>query len=412
MNSSVTPAARVQAAIDIFDLWQSGDEGLDRVLAGWGRANRYAGSGDRRAIADLVYDAVRRLRSAAWVAGAPEPADGRMVLLGSLILDGHDLASLFTGQGHAPAPLSEAERACLGRPLAEAPRAIRRDLPDWLAPRLDHLPDAAIEASRSRAPLFLRANTLRADPATVIATLRQDGIETAPGPHTASCLRVLSGAPGVARSRAYLQGMVEMQDAASQAAAAHAGARPGETVLDFCAGAGGKTLAFAAAMGNDGALHAHDIAPQRLAQLDERARRAGARIACHAPDSLAALRGRCDLVFVDAPCSGSGAWRRNPDAKWRLTPGRLQALIELQSAILRNAAAMVRSGGRLVYATCSVLEAENAAQISALCASLTDWRPARPALVLLPGPDGDGFFASEMRCGNMVSGSVPQIHVS
>jgi 16S rRNA (cytosine967-C5)-methyltransferase len=393
----VTPAARVQAAIEILDLWRSGDEGLDRVLAGWGRANRYAGSGDRRAIADLVYDAVRRLRSAAWVAGSPELAGGRIVLLGSLILDGQDPDDLFTGQGHAPAPLSAEERARLGSSLGEAPRAVRQDLPDWLAPQVDHLPDAALEALRTRAPLFLRVNTLREDPASAIATLRQDGVEAAPGPHTAACLRILSGAPRVARSRAYLEGMVEMQDAASQAAAAYACARPGETVLDFCAGAGGKALAFAAAMGNEGALHVHDISPGRLAQLDERARRAGARITRHAPNQLAALQGQCDLVFVDAPCSGSGAWRRTPDAKWRLTPGRLQTLVDLQSGILRRAAAMVRPGGRLVYATCSVLEAENACQIAALSARHPNLQPVRPALTLLPGNDGDGFFASELQ---------------
>jgi len=218
----------------------------------------------------------------------------------------------------------------------------------------------------------------------------------APGPHTDACLRVVSGAPKLYRSHAYLDGMVEIQDAASQAAAAYARARPGETILDFCAGAGGKALAFACAMSNEGSLHAHDISPERLSQLDQRARRAGARITCHSPQDLDTLGGQCDLVFVDAPCSGSGAWRRNPDAKWRLTPERLQALIGLQSQILLQAAAMVRPGGRLVYATCSVLDAENSDQIAALSARQTNLRPARPSLTLLPGNDGDGFFACEL----------------
>jgi 16S rRNA (cytosine967-C5)-methyltransferase len=392
----VTPGARVQAAIEIVDLWQSGERGLDRVLAGWGRANRYAGSGDRRAIADLVYDAVRRLRSAAWVAGAAEPAQGRDILIGSLVLDGLYPDTLFTGQGHAPAPLSDSERARQGRPLTEAPRAIRLDLPDWLSPQLAHLPEAGLEALRARAPLFLRVNTLRADPETAAAVLREDGVETAAGPHSQTCLRVLSGAPRIARGRAFLDGMVELQDAASQAVARYACARPGETVLDYCAGAGGKALAFAAAMENTGALHAHDIAPERLAQLDERARRAGAKITCHAARDLDALRGKCDLVFVDAPCSGSGAWRRNPDAKWRQTPERLQVLQGMQAEILVQASQMVRPGGRLVYATCSILEAENTGQIANLSGPARSLRPARPSLTLLPDDDGDGFYACEL----------------
>jgi 16S rRNA (cytosine967-C5)-methyltransferase len=391
------PGARVQAAIEIIDLWQSGPDGLDRGLAAWGRANRYAGSGDRRAVADLVHDAVRRLRSAAWAAGAPEPATGRQTILGSLTLDGQDPEALFTGQRHAPLPLSDEERARLGRPLDAAPRPIRLDLPDWLAARLDHLPDAALDALRTRrAPLFLRVNTLRATPEEAIAALREDGIDTAPGPHAPTCLRVLSGASAVQRGRAWREGLVEVQDAASQATAAYAGARPGETVLDYCAGAGGKALAFAAAMQGAGQIHAHDIAPDRLAQLDQRARRAGARVTCHASGGLADLHAKCDLVFVDAPCSGSGAWRRNPDAKWRLTPERLDTLTRLQAAILRQAAAMVRPGGRLIHATCSILPAENAAQAGALLAAEPGFRRARPALTLLPGDDGDGFFACEM----------------
>ncbi len=347
----MTPAARIQAAVEVLDRWQPEAQGLDRVLATWGRANRYAGSGDRRAIADLVYDAVRRLRSAAWAAGEAGSAAGRDLMLGSLTLDGLDreaLAQLFSGDRHAPAPLTEVEAARLGQPLDAAPRPVRLDFPDWLAPHLEAVPDAALDLMRQRAPLFLRANLLRGDRAAAIAVLAADRIVAEPGALSPTCIKVISGAHTVARSSAYRDGLVEIQDAASQAAAEYAGAIPGDTVLDYCAGAGGKTLALAAAMAGQGQLHAHDIAPRRLAQLDERARRAGVEVTLHEPGQTGALTGHCDLVFVDAPCSGSGAWRRNPDTKWRLTAGQLAAYAQTQDNILAEAAAAVRPGGRLV----------------------------------------------------------------
>ncbi len=324
----MTPAACIQSAIEVIDRWQSGTEDLDRVLAAWGRTNRYAGSGDRRGIADLVYDAVRRLRSAAWAAGAGENPTGRDLMLGSLILDGLDreaLSDLCSGACHVPAPLTGGEAARLGQPLDAAPRPVRLDFPDWLAPHLEAAPDAALDLMRRRAPLYLRVNLLRGDRAAAIAALAGERIVAEPGPLSPTCIKVLTGAHTVARSSAYRDGLVEIQDAASQAAANYARALPGDTVLDHCAGAGGKTLALAAAMAGRGQLHAHDIAPRRLAQLGERARRAGVEVTLHEPGQTGALAGRCDLVLVDAPCSGSGAWRRNPDAKWRLTAGQLAA---------------------------------------------------------------------------------------
>jgi len=394
----VTPAARIQAAIEVLDRWQSGTEGLDRVLAVWGRANRYAGSGDRRAIADLVYDAVRRLRSAAWAAGEAESAAGRDLMLGSLTLDGLDrepLAQLFSGARHAPASLTEAEAARLGQPLDAAPRPIRLDFPDWLSPHLDSICDAALELARRRAPLFLRVNLLRGDRAAAIAALAADRIVAESGPLSRSCIKVVSGAHTVVRSGAYRDGLVEIQDAASQAAADYAHAMPGETVLDYCAGAGGKTLALAAAMAGRGQLHAHDIAPRRLAQLDARARRAGVDVILHEPGQTGVLTGRCDLVFVDASCSGSGAWRRNPDAKWRLTGDQLAAYVQTQDAVLDQAAAAVRPGGRLVYATCSMLRVENEARLDNFLATHANFRAGRVPLVLTPLDGGDGFFAGE-----------------
>jgi 16S rRNA (cytosine967-C5)-methyltransferase len=398
----MTPGARVQAAIQIIDRWASVDEALDRVLTSWGRANRYAGSGDRRAIADLVYDTVRRLRSAAWVTGVASSPTGRDLMLGSLTLDGLDheaLAQLYTGARHAPTPLTGVETARLGRPLDAAPRPVRLDYPDWLSPHLAPIPDAALELTRRRAPLFLRVNLLRGARAAAIAALAVDRIVAEPGPLSPTCLEVISGAQIVARASAYRDGLVEIQDAASQAAADYARAILGDTVLDYCAGAGGKTLALAAAMEGQGRLHAHDIAPRRLAQLDERAKRAGVEVTLHQPGRTGALAGRCDLVLVDAPCSGSGAWRRNPDAKWRLTAGRLAAYARTQDTILAEAAAAVRPGGRLVYVTCSMLGVENADRVASFLATHVNFRAGRAPLVLRPLDGGDGFFACDFHRG-------------
>jgi len=400
----VTPAARIQAAVEALDRWQAGADGLDRVLAAWGRTNRYAGSGDRRAIADLVYDAVRRLRSAAWAAGEAESATGRGLMLGSLTLDGLDreaLSQLYSGARHAPAPLTEAEAARLGQPLDAAPRSVRLDFPEWLSPHLEPICDAALELTRRRAPLFLRVNLLRGDRAAAIAALAVDRIVAEPGPLSPTCIKVVSGAHTVARSSAYRDGLVEIQDAASQAAADYARAMPGDTVLDYCAGAGGKTLALAAAMAGQGQLHAHDIAPRRLAQLGERARRAGVEVILHEPGQIDSLTGapagRCDLVLVDAPCSGSGAWRRNPDAKWRLTAAHLAAYAQTQDTILAEAAAAVRPGGRLIYLTCSMLGVENGERAGNFLATHANFRALRAPLVLTQLDGGDGFFACEFR---------------
>ncbi len=395
----MTPAARLQAAIGITDRWLAGEGLLDRLLTLWGRESRYAGSGDRRAVADLVYDAVRRLRSAAWAAGVEEPADGRATLLGSLVLDGigpADRDSLFSGVGYGPEPLSGTEASRLGRSIDAAPAAVRLDLPDWLLAHLDHVPEGALALLRQKAQVFLRVNALKTEPAGAIEALGAEGIAAVPGPLSASCLRVTVGAPAVARSRAYLDGLVEVQDAASQAAAEYADPRPGEIVLDYCAGGGGKSLAFAARMGATGHLHAHDISERRLSQLPDRAERAGATVTLCPPDRVSGLDGRCDLVFVDAPCSGSGAWRRNPDAKWRLTAAELSSLNATQDSVLADAAAAVRPGGRLVYATCSMIPAENEVRVDAFLEARPDFRAGRAPLVLTPLDGGDGFFAAEL----------------
>ena len=388
----MTPGARVAAAIEALDRWAAGSEGLDRVLAAWGRAHRFAGAGDRRAIADLAYDAVRRMRSAGWSAGRPETRQGRALLVGSLRLDGRDPESLFTGAGHAPAPLTQAERAP-GPPLDAAPEGVRLDLPDWLLPRLAAVPRPALACLRARAALFLRVALARGGREAAIADLASEGIVAEPGPLAPACLRVTVGAPRVARSRAYREGRVEIQDAASQAAAAFCAVRPGETVLDFCTGGGGKALALADAMDGRGRLMVHDADPGRLAQLGPRAERAGVRVETCAPG--AAPVGACDLVLADAPCSGSGAWARNPDAKWRLTPEGLARLTAAQDRVLDTAAAAVAPGGRLVYVTCSLLAVENADRVRAFL----DRAPAFSVDAerrWTPLDGGDGFYAARL----------------
>lgn len=377
------------AAIEALEAVERSDAPAERVLAAWGRANRYAGSKDRAAVADRVFDCLRRRRSLAW----PLRADtARAAVIGSVLAEGGDPAALFTGQGHAPAALTADEFAALAEPPPPPPDPVRLDYPDWLDAPLREGLGASFEASllamRTRAPVDMRVNTLRADVDAARRRLSADGVETSPGPFpelAPHCLRAAPGAP-VARGRAYADGLVELQDAASQAVAAFAAARPGEAVLDFCAGGGGKTLALAADMGGPaapGRLIAHDAAPRRMADLPARLARAGARADLVAPERLAALGGRCDLVFVDAPCSGSGAWRRDPAAKWRLTPEKLARLCALQADVLEAARACLRRGGRLVYATCSVLPQENAGRFTG---------DARR--VLLPADGADGFYAA------------------
>lgn len=377
----MTPAARADAAIKILDRILAGQP-AEPALITWARGNRFAGSGDRAAIRDLVFDALRCRESFAALGGA---RTGRGLILGKCRAQGIDPDTLFTGSRHAPAPLSQDERHA-GAP-AQGYAAV--DCPDWLGPQLEDSLGAdfapVMMAQQTRAPVFLRVNPRRASLAQAQAALAREGIAAQPHPLAKTALEVTVNARKIQKSEAFQAGMVELQDAASQAVVDALPRHPGMRVLDYCAGGGGKTLALAAQL--DGQFSAHDIDPGRMRDLPARAARAGVRVTILPPEGV---HGRFDLVLVDAPCSGSGTWRRTPDAKWRLTPARLAELIDLQAAILDKAAAHVAPGGTLAYMTCSLLRAENEDQAGAFAAR-SHWSPGAQRR-LTPPDGGDGFY--------------------
>lgn len=378
----MTPAARVQAAIDILDRILGG-EPAERALTRWARASRFAGSKDRAAIRDHVFDALRRRESYAWLGGA---RTGRGLMLGAARAGEIDQEAVFSGGAYGPPPITEDERMS-GAELSAAPQAVQLDLPKWLMPHFQTgsqgLERGLLEMLRHRAPLDLRVNLRKADVAQAIAALAAEGVLAEPVPGIATAVRVTEGARKVARASAYTEGLVEIQDASSQAAVLAAAPSRGARVLDYCAGGGGKALALAALSGAP--VYVHDADPERMKDIAPRALRAG--VHCKPWDG----QGGFDLVFVDAPCSGSGTWRRTPDAKWRLTPEHLATLCEIQAEVLRETANLVSPMGRLVYATCSVLETENMVQVQAFVSEQPRWHVTKFSH-LGPNTAGDGFF--------------------
>ncbi|MEM9270168.1 MAG: RsmB/NOP family class I SAM-dependent RNA methyltransferase [Pseudomonadota bacterium] len=389
----MTPGARVSAAIEILDEVFAGSP-AERTLTRWARGSRFAGSKDRAAVRDFVFDGLRRRRSLGHLGGSDS---GRAVMM-ALLAD-QDPGSYFSGEGFAPAPLSEDERARLVGTRDTTDFATRFDIPDFLEQPLKDALGARVEdvlkAQQSRAPVDLRVNTLRASVGTAEEALAEDDIVSERLPQAQGALRVTDNARRIQNSRAYLSGMVELQDLSSQIVALKAEARPGMTVLDYCAGGGGKTLALGAQMEGRGRLLAHDINPGRMKDIPHRAARAGLRVDTIDTRALPSLAGACDLVLVDAPCSGSGAWRRNPDSKWKLTLETLERLTQIQADILRRASAFVRPGGRMVYATCSLLEMENTHQIDEFLAAQPKWE-RRSQVLLTPVDAGDGFFFADL----------------
>jgi 16S rRNA (cytosine967-C5)-methyltransferase len=389
------PAARVQAAIELLDriTLAARDQGpaADTIIARWLAERRYAGSKDRRAIRELVYEAVRLC--------GERPESGRAAML-ALVERRPELAEAFDGSPYGAAPIGTGE--CV---------AVAGVAPNWLHDALSRsgLDDGEQAALLERAPLDLRVNRLKADAAAIAASIPG----AVPLPYLADGLR-LPGDTQVERLPAFADGQIEVQDAGSQMVALAAGAERGMHVVDLCAGGGGKTLALAAAMANHGTILACDIDRGRLSRLPERAARAGVSIAetrlldpGREASMLADQVGRADLVLVDAPCSGTGTWRRNPEARWRLTPERLARVAAIQAALLELAATLLRPGGALVYVVCSLLDEEGADQVQRFLAAHPDWRAdplsiplgtARgPGIRLTPLADStDGFFVAKM----------------
>jgi 16S rRNA (cytosine967-C5)-methyltransferase len=382
----MTPSARISAAIEVLAELDAHVRPAAEALKAWGLAHRFAGSGDRAAIASLVYDALRQKASAAFVMGDGAP---RAIVLGMLRrargLDVPSIEKLFDGGRFSPPSLSEHERAKLeSAGLDGAPAHVAGDYPEWLEPQFTETfgAERAEEgaALSARAPLDLRVNTLKATREKLREALSHlDPQETRWSP---AGLRIPLDAQGrhppVTAEEAFQKGLFEVQDEGSQVAAALAGAKAGEQVLDLCAGSGGKTLALAAAMENHGQIFAHDADLRRLAPIYDRIQRAEARnIQTRAPkgktDVLSDLEARMDLVLVDAPCTGTGVWRRHPDAKWRMRPGALEQRLKEQAALLDQAARFAKPGGRIAYVTCSVLEAENGAQVKGFLSRVPGW---------------------------------------
>ena len=390
----MTPAARVQAAIEVLDLViaaaRNRGASADRIIAEWLRARRFAGSKDRRAVRDLIYAAIRCCGEV--------PETGRAAML-RVAQDDPALLALFDGSRHAPAPYAPGE-----------PVAVKGVAPAWLVAALAESGISGDEAAAllERAPLDIRVNSLKADRETLELPIAGLPLLAPQG------LRLPYGTQ-VEQWDAYQDGRIEVQDGGSQLACLIADARPGETVVDLCAGAGGKTLALAAAMDARGRLIACDSDRARLSRLAPRAERAGAGfIETRLLDSgremaaLGDLAGGCDMVLVDAPCSGAGTWRRNPEARWRLTAEELARLAALQARLLDVAAGLVRPGGRLIFITCSLLDAEGADQAGAFLRRNPDWRADTPdfgagtprggGVRLSPGRDGtDGFFIARFK---------------
>lgn len=390
----MTPAARLAAAIEVFAAIENERRPAADALKSWGLTHRFAGSGDRAAIAGLVYDALRRRASSAFLMDADTP---RAVLLGMLRrergFDADAIARLADGSRHAPEPLSDDERRHLeASDLTSAAPHITGDYPQWLDPNFTRAfgEDRAAEgaALAARAPLDLRINTLKAERDKVADMLSDLAAEPTRWSPWGLRIRLSADArsPAVHAEPAFLKGMVEIQDEGSQLAALFAGAQPGEQVLDLCAGAGGKTLALAAMMQNKGQIYATDDDKRRLAPIHDRLKRAGARnVQVRTPKSVGTeiddLAGRIDLVLIDAPCTGTGAWRRNPDAKWRMRPGALEQRMKEQAAVLDRAVPLLKAGGRIAYVTCSVLEDENGDQVRGFLARHEGFSVVPPAEV-------------------------------
>ena len=430
----MTPGARLAAAIDVCGLIWSSTAPPDAVARHYFRGRRYAGGGDRRAVVAIVFDLLRRhARLDWWIRRANlVPDDRKRVLANLLLADGLDhlsAARLFAESTHAPGPFGDGDTALAaaleGQSLdhLEMPPATRLECPQWLYPDLLALwgerTEAELAALNRPAPVDLRVNIARADRLSVTTRLGEEGLIAEPTPYSPWGLRLAPGSR-LEGTAVLAEGSAEVQDEGSQIAAALVDAQPGMTVIDLCAGAGGKTLALGALMATDGCLRgrlvAADIDRSRLAPLAERLKRAGLSgveteaLADHGP-VLTSLSDMADRVLVDAPCTGSGTWRRRPDLRWRLGPESVTRHAALQDGILDRAIALLRPGGRLIYVTCALATQENEERIARLLAAHPEmavvpaeeiWNGATalpaaavPFVRLSPATSGtDGFFCA------------------
>lgn len=434
----MTPGARIQATTELLAAIGAGDQPPDQIIDGYFRMRRYAGSGDRRDISGRVYDVMRRAAKLDWWierTGLGLETGPRSRAIAHLILEERaqpdDFRTMFSGAKHCPEPLSDAEsqlaEALYGRPLLnrDMPDHVRLEYPEWMDRSFWALWGDSLEREMSAlnqpAPLDLRVNTIKATPEEAQARLREDYVTCEPTPLSPLGIRV-EGKVRLGGMRAFKEGLVDVQDEGSQLVALLVGARPGYRVVDFCAGAGGKTLAMAAAMAEGGRiagqLFALDISKYRMDRMIPRLKRAGAMavkrrvIAAVDEPWIEENVGTADRVLCDVPCTGTGSWRRNPDARWRFTPEGLAEIRETQQRILLDAAKLVKPGGRLIYVTCSLLQEENEQQLAWFVEKDTRFQPlpieevwaktvggppppAGPSLRLSPASTGtDGFFCA------------------
>jgi 16S rRNA (cytosine967-C5)-methyltransferase len=407
----MTPAARVSAAIEVLADIEARRRPASDALKDWGLSHRFAGSGDRAAISAHVYDTLRRKASCAYVMQADTP---RALVLASLRLNGlslDDVKALCSGERFAPEPLTAHEIKALEHPdLSAATAPVQGDYPAWLDGALFEAFGegrvAEAQAMTARAPVDLRVNTLLSTREEAMAALAH--VNPQPTPYSPLGLRIAPRADGrpvsVQAEPAFQQGFVEIQDEASQLAALLTRVKSGETVIDLCAGGGGKTLALAALMQQDGRIFATDNDKRRLAPIFERMRRAGVKnVEVRAPiarqdEPLADWAQRADCVLIDAPCTGTGTWRRNPDAKWRMRASSFEDRQKDQAHVLDRAADLVKTGGRIVYVTCSLLPAENDGAIEAFLSRHNGFEPEAPEQTArLAGLDQLASFRS-LRC--------------
>lgn len=434
----MTPGARAQASIELLIAIEAEQQAPDQVIDGYFRTRRYAGSGDRREIGAQIYDILRRRAKLDWWierTGLGLEPDPRLRVIAFLILEARaqpeDLATMFSGTRHCPEPLSDPEHLLLdalyGRPLLnrDMPDYVRLEYPEWMDRPFRSLWGERLEREMSalnqQAPLDLRVNTMKATPEDALALLREDYVNCAPTSLSPLGVRV-EGKVRLGGTRAFKDGLVDVQDEGSQLVALLAGARPGMRVIDYCAGAGGKTLALAAAMSLEGRLAgqliALDISKYRMDRMLPRLKRAGAmavrrRVIAASDDPwVAEQAGTADRVLADVPCTGTGSWRRNPDARWQFTLQDLNDIRETQQRIMRHAASLVKPGGRFIYVTCSLLQEENEQQLAWFMENVSGFQPLAidevwaetvggpppppgPCLRLSPAETGtDGFFCA------------------